>query len=375
MRSRKLLVAFAVCLTATLLAGGVASLVVSLNPGGGGGGAGAGAGATAVAAAAAAGRVEDAGTPVEEKGAIYGTSVYIVGDGRSKRAGGTFTNPLFDGADPGVLLVDGVYHAWTTMNGHASSRDMARWASDSQPVTRSEPWAPEVFRPEAGGDFYIVYSGGSGDNTGHEIFVDRADSPAGPWKPHSGPLAPRGFIDGHVFRDTDGRLYLYASIVGSGISAWALSADLKSAAGRKFLFDHKSHPEAWITEPVHEGPYMLKRNGTYYLTFSANGCCLNDLYGVGVAVGSSPLGPFVKAKNNPLLWKTPEVGGVGHHSFAVGPNGGLACLYHAHKPGLRAATDQRHVLMSAAWFEADPSGGPDLLRIAPAVRGKPQPVP
>ena len=374
MRQRKLLVALVICLAALVLAGGIASLVVFLDPE-------RAAAAPASPLEAAAGRAQtpsapSAATQHSTQGRIYGTSISIEGDGRStRRAEGAFTNPLFDGADPGVLLVDGVYHVWTTMNGHASSRDMASWAADSQPVSRSEPWAPEVFRKEEDGGFYIVYSGGSGDNTGHEVFVDRADSPAGPWKPHSGPLIPRGFIDGHIFKDTDGQLYLYASIVGSGISVWTLSADLKRATGRKFLFDHKSHPEKWITEPVHEGPYMLKRNGIYYLTFSANGCCLNDLYGVGVAVGESPLGPFVKAKNNPLLWKTSEVGGVGHHSFTVGPNGGLACLYHAHKPGLRTATDQRHVLMSAAWFEKDPAGGPELLRIAPAVRGKPQPVP
>ena len=75
---------------------------------------------------------------------------------------------------------------------------------------------------------------------------------------------------------------------------------------------------------------------------------------------------------DPAALKNGDVVGVGHHSFGVGPNGGLFAMYHAHKvPG----TDNREVFISRARFEADKNGGPDVLKIDAPARGKPLAVP
>jgi beta-xylosidase len=56
-------------------------------------------------------------------------------------------------------------------------------------------------------------------------------------------------------------------------------------------------------------------------------------YAVGYATSKSPLGPFKKAANNPVLQKNVEKGGVvtgtGHNSITYSPDGKeMFCVYH-----------------------------------------------
>jgi beta-xylosidase len=57
-------------------------------------------------------------------------------------------------------------------------------------------------------------------------------------------------------------------------------------------------------------------------------------YAVGYATSKSPLGPFAKAGNNPVLQKNTGKGGVvtgtGHNSVVSSPDGKeMFCVYHA----------------------------------------------
>ena len=316
--------------------------------------------------------------PNNAAGGILATTFSLNGDGRGKSSTNTYTNPLFDGADPGVIKVGNMWYAYVTMNIVSSSKDLKTWTPpQAQPLSAPWGWAPEVYL--LGGKFYNVYSGtregepNPGPNTSHAVFVDVANGPNGPWKRWSGPLLPWGWIDGHIFRDDDGKMYMYASWPGThGVHVWDLSPDLKSVSGKTFCFDHISHPIPQHTEPVTEGPYVLKRKGWYYLSASMNACCTGTQYGLRYVVSKSPKGPWTDPTKTPLLWKNGDVVGVGHHSFGVGPNGGLFAMYHAHKvPG----TDNREVFISRARFEADKNGGPDVLKIDAPARGKPLAVP
>ncbi len=47
-----------------------------------------------------------------------------------------------------------------------------------------------------------------------------------------------------------------------------------------------------------EGPTAFKNNGTYFVMYSANSV-FGDNYALGYATSRSPLGPYVKAANNP----------------------------------------------------------------------------
>ena len=81
-----------------------------------------------------------------------------------------------------------------------------------------------------------------------------------------------------------------------------------------------------------EGSSIFKKEGTYYMMYSSN-YFGGQYYAVGYATARSPLGPFVKAGNNPVLEKNIEKGGIvtgtGHNSVTVSPDGQtMLCVYH-----------------------------------------------
>ena len=74
-------------------------------------------------------------------------------------------------------------------------------------------------------------------------------------------------------------------------------------------------------KPFIEGAWMTKHNGKYYLQYAAPGTQFN-VYGDGVYVGKSPLGPFEYAAHNPFCYKLGGFAtGAGHGSTVCGPGG------------------------------------------------------
>ncbi|RYD69993.1 MAG: arabinan endo-1,5-alpha-L-arabinosidase, partial [Sphingobacteriales bacterium] len=67
-----------------------------------------------------------------------------------------------------------------------------------------------------------------------------------------------------------------------------------------------------------EGSFMFKRNGKYYLSWSEHDT-RDPRYCVAYAVSDSPMGPFVKAAQNPILKGKGVVKGAGHHSIVQVP--------------------------------------------------------
>lgn len=79
---------------------------------------------------------------------------------------------------------------------------------------------------------------------------------------------------------------------------------------------------------VNEGPFMLKYQDQYYLTYSVNGYTDHN-YSVKLAVSDSPLGKF--AGKGTILEKCGPLVGTGHHSFTTSPDGSeLIIAYHCH---------------------------------------------
>ena len=81
-----------------------------------------------------------------------------------------------------------------------------------------------------------------------------------------------------------------------------------------------------------EGPYAFKKGDTYYLMYSAN-FFGGQYYAVGYATSKSPLGPFTKSADNPVLEKNIEKGGIvtgtGHNSITWSKDGKqMYCVYH-----------------------------------------------
>ncbi len=73
--------------------------------------------------------------------------------------------------------------------------------------------------------------------------------------------------------------------------------------------------------PYIEGPWMTKYEGKYYLQYAIPGTQYN-VYGDGVYVGESPLGPFVPAENNPYSYCPGGFSrGAGHGSTLIDKEG------------------------------------------------------
>lgn len=299
-------------------------------------------------------------------------------------------NPLFPGADPFILSYEGKYYIYpTTQKDEAAkinnfyltesdeavdgimvyvSDDLVNWECKGYALKNTDVmgnkwfWAPEITVKD--GKFYMAYS------AEEHMAVAVSDSPLGPFKQEKKQwLSERQGIDGHIFIDDDGQVYFYYVRFDNGnkINVAKMSKDLLSIdESTEKLLIQAEDPWETIDCLVTEGPFVLKHNGLYYLTYSANHTRCKD-YAVGYAVSDSPWGPFVKYKNNPILHKNDEVTGTGHHSFACLDDGRILCSYHCH-----CSLDSflpRKVCLDWARFEKDPDGGNDILVIDGPTKG------
>jgi hypothetical protein len=158
---------------------------------------------------------------------------------------------------------------------------------------------------------------------GHESEMKPGDLPPGPWDPG-------------LFRDDDGKVYLYWDssnvfpIYGSQIDLKL--GDEAEGEGKRLAFVGKPvpllrlHPDVhgWerfgrdhtdtSIDPYVEGAWMNRHGDRYYLQYGAPGTEYN-VYATGVYVGRGPLGPFEYAPYNPVGYKPGGfVTGAGHGS-------------------------------------------------------------
>ena len=227
--------------------------------------------------------------------------------------------------DVTVLEEGGKYYMYCTGGGAWVSDDLLNW--DFHAV-QGVPVAPDIVKYR--GKFYLS---GNSDN----LFV--SDSPLGPFKDlgpfkNTGPveLGWNGGFDTKIFVDDDGTPYLFWPGRGiSGIYGVRLDPDdlTRFADTPVHLFgfnpmhawerygEKNEYPGvAWI-----EGPWVIKRNGIYYLEYSASGTQWKT-YAEGYYTATSPLGPYTYAANNPLLRKTEGlVTGTAHGSIVQAPDG------------------------------------------------------
>jgi beta-xylosidase len=325
-------------------------------------------------------------------------TVACYGSGLFAQPGTVYQNPLFvTFGDPYVLRDKGKYYMYGTgseaKNGFAaySSTDLVNWKhagqvyyasnvngwSDSTAAWDGAYWAPEVYKYQ--GKFYMFYSAQWKQNPNKElenfrIGVAVADSPTGPFVDlTSQPIFDPGYpiIDANVLFDSTGKIYLYYSQacykhpVESEVAAWArqkgwfdvieeswvygveLKPDFTGVIGEPVLqlrppvtmddkqaeWESRSVTSREVNRRWTEGSFIFKNRDTYYMMYSANYFGGKN-YAVGYATSESPLGPFTKASNNPVLQRNTEEGGVvtgtGHNSVTYSPDGKeMFCVYHA----------------------------------------------
>ena len=238
-------------------------------------------------------------------------------------------------ADPTAVWHEGKWYLYP-------SCDMAWVSADNGATWQHHPlnirdvgYAPTVVRH--GGKFYLMASDSP-------LYV--ADGPLGPFESLGQISLPRragaeevpGQTDPMLFSD-EGKLFFYWGCTPTG-GIWGVELDAKNLTKivgvpvRLIQFSPAQHPwEAvgdWNQDPSTgwvEGSWMIKRNGTYYLTFSAAGT-ENRTYAMGCYVGKSPLGEFTAQKRNPILRATTGlVTGTGHGCIVAGPEDKLFAFY------------------------------------------------
>jgi xylan 1,4-beta-xylosidase len=270
-------------------------------------------------------------------GVVFAVSMAAQGIGPGAAGKLRYVNPLSiedtrSIADPTVLRFQGKYYLFVSGGFTWVSEDLVHWKH--QPAAMppgSRVTAPAAF--EYQGSVYI---------TGNDTGLYRARHPAGPYEYVGDFKDDQGkkmlLFDTMVFVDDDGRVYAYYSgRHADGIYGVELD--------RKDLTRFVSPPKKfWTFNPAHvwerygdnnegtelswlEAPWMTKRNGKYYLQYSAPGTEWKT-YAVGVYTAKTPLGPFTYAPRNPILvHRNGLINGTGHHAIIEGPDHNLWAVY------------------------------------------------
>ena len=252
----------------------------------------------------------------------------------------TFNNKIVlentGAADPFVMRYNGMYYLYMTTGGSAirgyKSYDLYNWqmvnnrvngegfvykyAQDDNPIDSQStvPYAPEVFYFD--GAFYLITS-----PSGNGHYVLKSDSPEGPFYNVSGNIG-RG-IDGHYFVDgATENIYMYGS-GNQGIACYQIEDDMFTVSTDEYSFEKDSvYYDAKIGK-WNEGPYMLQKDGNYYLTYCGTHY-LSASYRVNYAYGKAGtdlLEPFgLYTQDTVLLSTTDTFRGLGHSSTVLGPD-------------------------------------------------------
>ncbi|APR76199.1 Beta-xylosidase [Minicystis rosea] len=298
---------------------------------------------------------------------------------RWQECGGLFDNPVlpFDCPDPGVIHDDAQYVLTCTSGGAAAafplfvSTDLVHWEkkghvfpAGSRPAwATGDFWAPEIH--EIGGKYVAYYSARGTDGV---LALGAASAPnaLGPYTDLGHAFvhdANMGLIDVSAI-STGGKSYLIWKEDGNAkgkptpIHAQELASDGLSLVGSNAP-TLITNDRPWEGALV-EGPFMVERNGMFYLWYSANGYA-SPQYAVGVARASSPLGPFEK-QSGPLLVTSNAFAGPGHCSVVDAPGGEDVIVYHAWEAGKIGQAPGREVLVDQIVY----AGGWPVIAVGPS---------
>lgn len=303
--------------------------------------------------------------------------------------------------DPFVLYDNGFYYMYATSSiGNLSTKDgIFCWKGEEYDkltlcgccYDKSDSfgydcfWAPEVVK-RADGKYIMHFTAKDRIDGVLRTGVAVSDSPEGPFKDatEGKPMFDIGTatIDASCYVEGD-KAYLYfvkdcsTNIINgihtSQIYVAEIDSSLTKLISQPKLISTPSQP--WETHSLpapcvgqiedfklkenqtywlwNEAPSLIKHGGKYYLTYSAN-CFDSRYYSVGYAVSDSPLGPFEKYKNNPIMEYIPnKLSGPGHNSFFTDKNGNLMCAYHCHTFYEKPSGNRRYCVCSVQFINGE----------------------
>jgi GH43 family beta-xylosidase len=258
-----------------------------------------------------------------------------------------YQNPVMLGcADPGVIAVaeggETVFRAACTGGAFPiqGSRSLVFWQDTGAAILPAgkpdwaanggRNWAPEIH--QVGSELVAYFTSVNGGNV-LSIGAAHAPDAAGPWVDIGGPLVehPQGVIDATFFEDADGSRWLVYKIDGNSVGAPTpiyarrLADDGLSFAPASDQVELIRNDGGTWEGGVVEAPWILLRDGQYFLIYSGN--VYDHRYRTGVARAPSLLGPYEK-HGAPILGNNERWVGPGHGSVVV--VGGVDWfVYHA----------------------------------------------
>lgn len=263
-------------------------------------------------------------------------------------------------ADPFILLYNNVYYAYGTGAEDGievmTSDNLINWekaagSKDGLALHKDNSygdkwfWAPEVYY--VNDKFYMYYS------AEEHICVAVSDSPLGPFKQSVQKPMIEGekTIDNSLFIDDNGKPYLFFDRFNDGLNIWVAELEddlitLKKETMHQCI--HVSQPWEEVWPRVNEGAFVIKHNGMYYMTYSANSY-ESPFYGIGCATATDIMGEWTKYSNNPLLQKPGDLVGVGHSSMFKDKQDEWKIVFHAHQN--KETIHPRNMFISAVSFE------------------------
>ncbi len=246
----------------------------------------------------------------------------------------------FDMKDYHILSMDSI-NGKTTDNGVALDITEVPWAS-------RQMWAPDATFNN--GTYYLYFPAKDKEDVFH-IGVATSKSPVGPFKAESSPMNGSMSIDPAVFRDNDGKYYMYfGGIWGGQLQRWAtgkydangsktdglkdeepaLSPKVARLSKDMLQFDGPvkdikildSEGKPLLTKDhdrrFFEASWMHKYKDKYYFSYSTG-----DTHFIAYAIGDSPMGPFTYQG----IILNPVIGWTNHHSI-LEINGKWFLFYH-----------------------------------------------
>jgi arabinoxylan arabinofuranohydrolase len=196
-----------------------------------------------------------------------------------------------------------------------SSTDMVNWRDWGVIMSlktfswaKADAWAGQVIEREGKFYYYVPVTKNSG---GYAIGIGISDKITGPYKDALGKhLLANGGIDPTVWIDDDGQAYMY----------WGHS----SASYVKLNKDMLSYSGAITSTSVQnfiEGPWLHKRNSTWYLTYSSSSGGNED---IKYATSTKPTGPW--ASKGQIM--APQGRSFTNHAGIIDYKGGSYFFYH-----------------------------------------------
>lgn len=222
-------------------------------------------------------------------------------------------NPILRNvADIGVMKYNGKYYlgGCRTDGDFYISSDLVNWEGPIHVIDMDNDWSKgsgcgnnQIHANDMqydNGTIHAYWSVNYWGRDKHAVHVvhSEASDPMGPYKE---PIRDRWMdnrIDPKVFRDDDGKLYMYMVRFTDGNTIWGR----RMKNWREFVDDNEpdaircmfsSNPNTWerYDNAVAEGPWVIKYHGQYYMMYNANhtgGDWGN--YQLGIAQAQDPMG-------------------------------------------------------------------------------------